>query len=867
MTGVSRILVPCLLAAVIAVGGLGRLCAAQETASADDGIFSSMFSDNFRVSGGNLRYIPDSKAILIRDYATILLRGRTPNEWRRIRARNIIFFTERNKVYAEGDVSIEDDSGTFINCDRFYFDNSLFRGRALNVRMRSTDEGHNRTESVEETDVSLTRPTLHGQSGGPLDRIGEYEQEQRLRMNVVTPDLRLISKDHYEATDVTASPSNYARPHWGIYSKAVHMRRGEKVEAYHNLVKIGKVPVFYLPYVIYDLQYRWPYYRTSIDNNNRQGFSWFNRIGWVFRHPTDENGKPVKQIFRMDEIYADVDMRLKRGWGVGGELTYSSESALGTGEGHLRGYWINETYTKNGEDWRRSREDNEYRGNDWGNNPNYSPALYANKDRYMVEWWHRQRFNDNFDLRMQTHWFSDRDFYKEYFRNEWVEQQDKRTNASLRYIGDLFQTEMVVQGRLNDFRTETEYMPEWRFNLPGVKLGPLPLYVDSSTRAGLIRKRSDKMLDQLSLITPADRTENDGQTPWIGRVHNQTEISMPLDLGPVTVRPYAGGFLSGYSTGYNGNYGRTSDGKFNAAGLWGVDTSSRFFGYFRNETLRHMVEPTIRVYGRESPVTNRIDLFNVDEVDNYRKSHRTDFSLYQDLQYKGADGVKRTLASLDLSTGLIMSQKEADEFNRGNILSDTTATLRINPLRELSLWGSVIYSPANQKMDYFTVGGDYWFSKRLRMFLHHQYSASTPGASNTSNLTTLALRTQLWNRHSHYSLEYALGYEWNNDAAGVVTSDGMVRGRVAKGLQSQKISLIRDLDTVQIGVSWMVDHTNNNNNSISVNLMPKGWIGERRLTDNSYVSLDSNYGRYANPVAEKQQAQDPAYNAATPAWQ
>jgi lipopolysaccharide assembly outer membrane protein LptD (OstA) len=282
---------------------------------------------------------------------------------------------------------------------------------------------------VEDTDVTKTRPSTSVVSSSPLDKLGEYEAQQRMRMNVITPDLRIISKDHYEATDVTASPSNYARPHWGIYSRAIHMRRGEKIEAYNNVVKIGKVPVFYVPYMIYDLQYRWPYYRTRIGSDNRQGFSWYNRIGWKFRQDKDENGDPIPEKFHLTDIFGDVDLRMQRGWGLGGDATYKLDNFLGKGEGHLRGYWIKETYTESKEDQRRSREDVEFPANEWSGYPGFTPALYANENRYMVEWWHRQRFTDALDLRMQTHWFSDRDFYKEYFRNFWSEDQEKLTNG------------------------------------------------------------------------------------------------------------------------------------------------------------------------------------------------------------------------------------------------------------------------------------------------------------------------------------------------------------------------------------------------------------------------------------------------------
>lgn len=846
----------------------GRVGAAE--GKGDDGVFSGLFGDDFSISGGTMRYLPEKKAVLIRDYATILLKGKRPNEWRRLRARNILFFTELRKLYAEGDVSIEDDSGTFLNCDRMYFDIKDWKGRGRNIRMRSTDEGINKTASVEEKDVSLTRPSLQVVQESPFDNAAEYAEQRRMRMNVQASDLRLVSRDHFEATDVVASPSNYARPHWGIYSKAVHIRNDEKVEAYHNFFKIGKIPVFYFPYLVYDLKYNWPFYRTSFGNNKRQGYYWLNRFGWQFDNPTeDEYGKPITRLFQLNDIFVDVDARFRRGWSFGGETNYEN-NFLGHGEGHVKAYWTKEFYTTAGADNRRADEDVEFRTNDWGSRPGFTKSLYANKDRYMLEWWHRQEITDRLDLRVQTHWFSDRDFYKEYFPSDWGEDQEKLTNASLRYLGDLFQTEVIAQGRINDFRTQVEYLPEWRFSLPGFKLGTLPLYLENNTRAGLIRKRSDTMLRQLSLLKPEDRVDADGDTPWVGRVHNETRLSAPFDLGLINVRPYVGGFITGYSTSYRGDF-REGDAKMNLAGQWGVDFSTRLNGELANGKFLHMVEPRISVIGNEQPLTGRSEFYDIDEVDNYRESHMTTLSLYQTLDVKNKDGVIRRLASLNVSTGVIMDQDEANKYNNKSLFSDITVSAALYPVNELSIWGNFAYSPAGGKVDYFNAGLDYWFSKKFRVFLRHSYdsgyNANDFTTGNESNITTVAARTQLWNKHSHYSLEYAISYEWNRDSSGSIASDGYFRGGVLEGLQSQRLSIIRDLDTFELAVNWTIDHLNSNNNTFSVNLTPKGWVGVKRAPDNTYAALDNNYGRYAYPVPQKMQKEDSSYNAETPAWE
>ena len=854
--------------------------------SGADGIFSQVFGENFNISGGTLNYLPSKSAVLVRDYAVITIQGR------KIRARNIVFFTDTNKLYAEGDVSVVDPKGTFLNCEQLYFDIKDWKGRARKIRLRNEDKTVNTSDSVEERDVTLNRPTMAASSGlGMSDNTrdsGSQMDAGKIRMNLTATDMRMISKDHYEATNVTASPSNYARPHWSIASKSVQVRNGEKVEAFHNFIKIGKVPIFYFPYLIYDLQYDWPLYSTAAGSDSKQGIYWLNRLGWKFKNPEyDENGNKIVRFAQLDTIFADVDYRSNRGYGLGGELNYSVKGIGQGGTGHFRGYWTKEIYISNGDDIDRRNEDIEFNDNDWGNNKYYNKerGLYGDKNRYMIEWWHTQQITDEIDIRAQTHYFSDRDFLKEYFKDEWNQFNEKKTNATARYLGEHFVTELVAQGRINDFQSETDYMPEWRASLPGFKLFDLPLYIDSDMRAGLLRHRFDKELSELSqdpeyrsrLLNEQYRMKENGETPWIGRVYNKTELSAPFDLSILNIRPHAGGFLAGYSDGYDGNYGSTNDGKFNAALTWGVDFSTRFFGYFGS--MRHMIEPTISVIGNETPVTDRTELYYLDDIDNYRKSHALDFNLYQQLDTKKDDGSTRRLARFTVKGGFILDDKEARIYNNNNSLKDLIFDGAVYPIESMSLFGDINYSFAAKRVSNATIGADYWFSTKLRGYLTHTYNSGyTPEStgifghyaeinSGESNITTAALRTQLWNKHSHYSLEYAVSYKWN-DTKGYYDNilhnwhDG-----TGSGLQSQRFGLIRDLDTMELSASVIIDHLNNNNFSFYFNLTPKGWLGIQRTPDGgTATALDDNYGRYSRPVAEKMKRDDPGYNADTPAW-
>lgn len=852
---------------------LANLADNEQLKKSGDGVFSEMFGPDFQISGGTLRYLPERKAILIRDYATITIQGR------RLRARNVIYFTEINRIYAEGEVSLDDPNGSFIICEQVYFDVRDGRGRARNVQLRKSNAPINTFDPVHENDATQTRPGVERNSRSPfVSEAGEDGgRMSKVRMNVFADDMRMISTKHFEAVNTWASPSNYAEPHWRITSQAIHVRPDEKVEAWHNYFKIGKVPVFYLPYLVYDLRYNWPYYRPSYGSDKRQGFYALNRLGWAFSNPVnangeaiDENGQVVKRYFQLDTIFFDGDFRSSRGWGLGAETDYAVD-LFGKGKGNLKGYWTKEIYTTAKEDHRRADEDVEFNANNWRGRPGFSPALYGNDDRYLIEWEHHHQLADKVDLRAQIHKFSDRDFYKEYFRDAWALDQQKKSNVNLRYLEDLFSTELTLQMRANEYRTETEYLPKWELSLPGAQLTEaLPIYLTSNTSATFARKLSDDMLKRLDLITPTDRQKRHGETPVIGRVHEDLIATVPVDLQVMKVGFWGGGFLSGYSEGYNAEYfGNSRNAKFNAAAKWGVDFSSRFFGDL-GERWKHIIEPKVSFINHETPVTNRADLYDLDAIDNYRKSRMVTFGLHQDF-YKKDNHKERLFFTANVKTGIILDDKEAREFNHNNHLADVTFDASLYPTETWSLWGNCVYSPALSRVTNASGGSDFWFNKKMRMFVSHYYDSGFDSLNpnlrfGTSNISTIGIRTQLWERYSHYSLEYGLSYQWEGDAPAQQNDSHYMVGEIKKGMQKHRVSLIRDLDTFEASVTYAHDFTNNDW-TVYASVTPKNWLGNKRAPDAATsVTLDQDWNRYAHPVPNRMQREDRTYNTATPAW-
>ncbi len=823
---------------------------AGEDAGGDMGGFGALMGQDLALDGGILDFIEEKGAVVVRNYATLTVQGR------KIRARNLIFYRDTRRIYAEGDVTLQDPSGSFVRCDKLFIDITNWHGRAENVHIRGRRPGM-KTPSPLRTSVTDVRPGA-SRNRGVFEGLQGTEMPNQMNAHVV--DLRVLSRDHLVGRHVMVTPSNFARPHWHIASRDVNFRRDEKVESWHNVVKIGRVPIFYFPYIIKDLRYEWPWVRVRGGESSDWGF--YSQWTWGF----DLNPK-AQNWLRLEKLFIDTDWYQKRGYPLGAELTYRTGHK--GSKGKIDGFWVYETTSKD-DDEDRAHDDVHFPGKIYGSHKGYEEALYRHEHRGTVEWWHRQIFNDKFDLRLQAHWMSDRDFYEEYFPNQWREDGEKNTNASLRWISENWKTELVAQKRLHDWESKTEYLPEWRFNLPGLRLVNkpwLPLYVRSDVRAGLLKRRSDKMLNyhHLDILEPHHhRVRRDGTSPEVLRLHQETAAYVPIKAGPWTLQPYGGYRTTFYSDTYKGGYKNDDDPDLNHALIWGADLSSRFYGFYKEKKRRHVVEPVVRFIAQERPSIQPEHLYDFDEVDNFHKSRLLLFELNQRIQDKRPDRLGRLrkvdMLTLDLRMGYQFVESEADRVNGGDQFTDIEIDMAWRPTDNLTFFAGGAFDPYDGEFNTARGGGDWRFMRRFRVYANTYYRRgqenSLGNKTPDSLVTSAAVRTMLWNEHSNYQLEYAVSYEHMGSDDGVRGADGVVRGGIDSGVKEQSIALIRDLDTFELEVRFSIDH--DNDYSVWVNLVPKGWVGiDRGDSIDTPAVREAEGGRYNRPTLVTEEEEIP----------
>ena len=104
----------------------------------------------------------------------------------------------------------------------------------------------------------------------------------------------------------------------------------------------------------------------------------------------------------------------------------------------------------------------------------------------------------------------------------------------------------------------------------------------------------------------------------------------------------------------------------------------------------------------------------------------------------------------------------------------------------------------------------------------------------------MAVRTKLWNDSSHYSLEGAVAYEWRDSNAWRTERDG-----VRHGFNKYRVTLFRDLDTFELGLSYIRDR-HADDHGVFFNLSPKAFMGYDRPPPGYSMEIEElAEGRYA----------------------
>jgi len=189
-------------------------------------------------------------------------------------------------------------------------------------------------------------------------------------------------------------------------------------------------------------------------------------------------------------------------------------------------------------------------------------ALVPEEDfRGRILWRHRQQLPYDLQLTGELGLISDRNFLEQYFESEWDQAKDQVTGVELKQLRGHHAWSVAADVRLNDFFTQTEWLPRLDHFLYGTALLGERLTWNAHTSVGYAHLRPavppKNPIDAAKFDPLAWEVDREGL-----RAVTRQELSWPLQLGPVKVVPYMLGEVGFWGETLDGNertrlYGQT----------------------------------------------------------------------------------------------------------------------------------------------------------------------------------------------------------------------------------------------------------------------------------------------------------------------
>lgn len=395
--------------------------------------------------------------------------------------------------------------------------------------------------------------------GEMLSPVAKYEGLLRLRARI----LRQLNQDQFLAQDAFITSSRMGAPGYRLQvgtatfddhqapavdpwtglprldpqTREPLLEHQRLATAQNNFIFLGDLPVFYWPYLATDLEEPSFYIRrVRLKNDNVFGtqvlthWNVFQLLG-VRRRPRDTDWD------------LSLDYLSDRGFGHGTALAYSVGELFdmpGPASGLIDFWGIHDSGWDNlGSDRRRLDPEADYRF------------------RLLAQ--HRQVLPEGFQLTAELGWISDRNFLEQYFKREWDELKDRTTGLELKQIRDNMSWSLSADYRLNDFVTQTDWLPRVDHFWLGQRLMGDALTWHEHTSIGYARFRTaappTDPFDQVNFnYLPWELSS--GGTPLGAdalRAVTRHELDWPFQMGPVKIVPYGLGELGYWGQDRFGN--------------------------------------------------------------------------------------------------------------------------------------------------------------------------------------------------------------------------------------------------------------------------------------------------------------------------
>lgn len=326
------------------------------------------------------------------------------------------FFTEQEKVVAEGDVVVEYGTTT-LTCDKIVVFTKTKDGFAEGHVVLRDEKGTIRGESL-----SFNFESEQGEIMGADFKTAPYF--------VRSPKAKKFP-EKFVLSNADITTCNLDRPHYRMHCRSVEIFPKDKIRAKGVRFIAGSMPIMYLPIFVQDLKDR----RHGFSFQPGQSREWGSYLLSAYRYYLNEE---VRGLVR-------VDYRENKGFAYGLDL---EKFAGDYGTAHLEYYFIKESLHGRGE----------------------VEPFFKNPERYKLEYRHKWDIDKATHFITEIHDFSDENFLRHYFYRQFEIDPAPRSYALLSHTYPNATFSVLLQKRFNQFFSETEKIPEVKLETGKFKL-------------------------------------------------------------------------------------------------------------------------------------------------------------------------------------------------------------------------------------------------------------------------------------------------------------------------------------------------------------------------------------------------------------
>jgi lipopolysaccharide assembly outer membrane protein LptD (OstA) len=470
-----------------------------------------------------------------------------------------------------------------------------------------------------------------------------------------------VTNQVYVATNAFMTTDDVEQPGVRIQTSRLRISPGKFIEARHAVLYLGKVPVFYFPYLRRNLDRTSNHFSLTPGYGSRYGAYLLGAYQWYW-------SKRLSGALHLD-------YRVERGVGSGADVLYDAGR---WGKGSVLGYYV-------------------YDQDPNGSTPTNAPTL--DPERYRVSFMHQASPLTNLTAKVVLRKQSDAYVIHDFFETEYRQNTQPSSFLEVNRLWPNFSLNVLAQPQVNPFFETIERLPDVKLTAIRQQLGRTPFYYESDSSVGYYQHAY------------ADTSTNLDFAAMRADTFHQVVVPHTF-FGWLNVTPRVGGRFTfyGQTEGDAPELAEQSRGVFNT-GAEVSFKSSRLWPGVRNRTfemdgLRHIVQPSVNYSYVPEPNVRPPDLPQFDtelpslrllplhfpdynSIDSIDSQNVVRLGLRNKLQTKRREGVENVV-NWELATDWRLNP-DSDQSTFSDLYSD----LDFKPRSWLTLNSELRYAPSD----------------------------------------------------------------------------------------------------------------------------------------------------------------------------